>query len=169
MSDKVSDIVKRSVCCSKSDVYVTSGGSVLRRSEELRSCEVGNGSTVEVTSRVRGGGKHKDKKNQAEKKRSASSVKLEQTRGEKTEVEPERNEGRQEARLDDGMCALVCDQMRMITEPEGEPQVTSEEMQRVVEKVKSMRMAMADVRRFEETRGGSEDQTGGGASKGYRG
>ena len=37
LSDKVSDVAKRSVCCSKSDVYVTSGGRVLRRSEELRS------------------------------------------------------------------------------------------------------------------------------------
>ena len=34
-----------------------------------------------------------------------------------------------------------------ITEREGEPQVTSEEMQRVVEQVNSMRMAMADVRK----------------------
>ena len=37
LSDKVSDIVKKSVCCSKSDVYVMSGGRVPRRSEELRS------------------------------------------------------------------------------------------------------------------------------------
>ena len=36
LSDTVSDIVKRSVCRSKSDVHVTSGGRVLRRSEELK-------------------------------------------------------------------------------------------------------------------------------------
>ena len=147
LSNKVSDIVKRSVCCSKSDVYVTSGGRELRRSEELRSCGVSEGSTVEVTSRMRVGGKHKDKKNQAEKNRNESSVKLEQTLGEKTEVEPELTEDSQEVRVDDGMCALVCEQMRAITAREGEPQVTSEEMQRVVEQVKSMRMTMADVRK----------------------
>ena len=65
LSDKVSEIVKRfptSEWRSKSEC-----GRALRRSLELR---------------LRGGGKHKDKKSRAEKKRSTSPVKLEQTRGE---------------------------------------------------------------------------------------
>ena len=57
------------VCWSKSDVFVTSGGRALRRSEELRSCGVREGSTVEVIGRMRGEGGHKEKKNKAEKKR----------------------------------------------------------------------------------------------------
>ena len=91
------------MCCSKSDVYVTSGGRVLRRSEELRSCGVSKESTMEVTSRMRGGGKHKDKTNQVEKKRSARREerrrRLSQS-GMKTV---------RRVRLDDGLCALVCD------------------------------------------------------------
>ena len=44
------------------------------------------------------------------------------------------------------MYASMCEQMRLITECVGKLQVTSEEMQRVVEQVKSMRMVMAGVR-----------------------
>ena len=62
MRDRVDDIVKRQ------DVYVTSGGRTLRRSDKLESCEVRDGSTVEITSRMRGGGRHKDKKSKVEKK-----------------------------------------------------------------------------------------------------
>ena len=61
MSDKVDDIVKK-IPISERDVYVTSGGRTLRRSDKRESCEVRDGSTVEVTSRMRGGGKHKEKK-----------------------------------------------------------------------------------------------------------
>ena len=43
-------------------MYVTSGGRVLRRGDKLRSCGVYDGSTVQVVSRIRGGGRHKDKK-----------------------------------------------------------------------------------------------------------
>ena len=67
MSDRVDDIVKRTPI-SDQDVYVTSGGRTLRRSDKLESCEVRDGSTVEVKSRMRGGGKHKDKKSKVEKK-----------------------------------------------------------------------------------------------------
>ena len=67
MSDRVDDIVKRTPM-SDQDVYVTSGGRTLRRSDKLESCEVRDGSTVEITSRMRGGGRHKDKKNKVEKK-----------------------------------------------------------------------------------------------------
>ena len=71
MSDKVDDIVKK-IPISDRDVYVTSGGRTLRRSDKLESCEVRDGSTVEVTSRMRGGGRHKEKRNKAEKKRGRS-------------------------------------------------------------------------------------------------
>ena len=68
MSDKVDDIVKK-ISISDRDVYVTSGGRILRRSDELESCEVRDGSIVEVTSRMRGGGRHKDKRNKAQNTR----------------------------------------------------------------------------------------------------
>ena len=67
MNDKVDDIVKK-IPISAQDVYVTSGGRILKGSDKLKSCEVRDGSTVEVTSRMRGGGKHKDKKSKMEKK-----------------------------------------------------------------------------------------------------
>ena len=57
---------------SDQDVYVTSGGRILKGSDKLKSCEVRDGSTVEVTSRMRSGGKHKDKKSKAEKKQVMS-------------------------------------------------------------------------------------------------
>ena len=41
---------------------------MLRRNEELRSCGVSEGSTVEVTGRMRGGWRHNDKKNNAEQR-----------------------------------------------------------------------------------------------------
>ena len=65
-NDKVSDVMKRIL--SGGDVYVTSGGSVLRTSDELRSCGVVDESTVQVVSWMRGGGVHTDKQNKAEKK-----------------------------------------------------------------------------------------------------
>ena len=65
------DIVKK-IPISDRDVYVTSGGRILRRSDKLESCEVRDGSTVEITSRMRGGGRHKEKRNKAEKKRGRS-------------------------------------------------------------------------------------------------
>ena len=79
MNDKVDDIVKK-IPISDQDVYVTSGGRILRRSDKLESCEVQDGSTIQVTSRMRGGGRHKDKKSKVEKKQVARQ-------------EPVRNEG----------------------------------------------------------------------------
>ena len=67
MSDKVDDIVKK-IPISDRDVYVTSGGRVLKRSDKLESCEVRDGSTIQVTSRMRGGGRHTDRKSKVEKK-----------------------------------------------------------------------------------------------------
>ena len=55
MNDKVDDIVKK-IPISDHDVYVTSGGRILKGSDKLKSCEVRDGSTVEVTSRMRGQG-----------------------------------------------------------------------------------------------------------------
>ena len=65
--DKVQKILN-TVSGSDRDVYVTSGGRILRGSDKLKSCDVRDGSTVEVTSRMRGGGgKHREKKSKKEK------------------------------------------------------------------------------------------------------
>ena len=57
---------------SEEEVYVTLHGRVLKRSEKLKNCEVTDGCMIQVTSRMRGGGKHKVKKSKAEKKQAAS-------------------------------------------------------------------------------------------------
>ena len=88
--DKVQKILN-TVSGSDRDVYVTSGGRILRRGDKMKNCEVRDGSTVQVTSRMRGGGKHKDKKGKEEKKK-------------------------QVVQLDDGMCAMACEQMRQVIE-----------------------------------------------------
>ena len=61
--DKVEDVMRQ--IQKDEDVYVTMHGKVLRRDEKLKSCEVTDGCTTQVTSRLRGGGKHKDKRNKA--------------------------------------------------------------------------------------------------------
>ena len=71
------------------DVYVTMHGRVLRRNEKLKSCGVTDGCTIQVTSRLRGGGKHKDQKSQKERKRAAKPKGPEQ----KSEEEPKRDKG----------------------------------------------------------------------------
>ena len=75
--DKVQDILN-TVSGSEQDVYVTCEGKMLRKDEQLKSCGVRDGSTIQVTSRVRGGGKHQDKKGKAEKKQAASAKTPEQ-------------------------------------------------------------------------------------------
>ena len=67
--------------CNKCDVYVTYKGKVLKRNEELRSCGVSDGCTVQVIDRKRGGGKYRNKKNKAEKKTTASPKGQEPVRG----------------------------------------------------------------------------------------
>ena len=57
--DNVSDMVKR--IPDGGDMYVTSDRRVLRGSDELRSCGVRDGSTVQVGSSLRGGGRDKSK------------------------------------------------------------------------------------------------------------
>ena len=82
-SDKVNDIVKRiptSACCNQCDVYVRAKGKCSKRSEELRSCGVSDGCIVQVN-RMRGGGKHRNKHNKAEKKTAASQKDAEPERG----------------------------------------------------------------------------------------
>ena len=68
--DKVEDVMRQ--LQKDEDVYVTMHGRVLRRNEKLKSCEVTDGCTIQVMSRMRGGGKHKDKKSKAEKKQVTS-------------------------------------------------------------------------------------------------
>ena len=83
MSDRVDDIVKR-IPISDQDVYVTSGGRTLRRKDKLESCEVRDGSILEVTSRMRGGGRHKDKKSKSEKKQTTNPERPEEKRDEES-------------------------------------------------------------------------------------
>ena len=55
---------------SDKDAYVTMHGRMLRKSEKLKSCEVTDGCTIQFTSRLRGGGKHKNKRSMTETKRN---------------------------------------------------------------------------------------------------
>ena len=57
----------------------------MRRNEEMRSFGFSAGSTVEATSRMRGGGRQNDKKNKTEKW-SVSPVELGQIAGESNRV-----------------------------------------------------------------------------------
>ena len=116
---------------------------------------------------MRGGGRHKDKKSEEEKKQ-VPSLRPERTQGQKSGFGPELNADspdgkgqknnepdeenggdgqRQEVQLDDGLCAMMCEQLRLITERAHESQVTSEDMQRVVEQVGRLRLAMADAQK----------------------
>ena len=136
--DKVQKILK-TVSGSDQDVYVTSGGRILRRDEKLKSCEVTDGCTVEVTSRTRGGGKHKDKKSKIEKERSGSPKKIEQAQGQKAEVEPSRNV--------DEMYVLMEEQMRLMSEEAKSLHVTDKVMQRIVEHVVKMRLMTENMKK----------------------
>ena len=64
--DKVEDVMRQ--IQKDENVYVTLNGKVLRRDEKLRSCGVSDGCTIQFTSRMREGGRHKDKKSKVEKK-----------------------------------------------------------------------------------------------------
>ena len=102
MDDKVENVMRR--IQEDEDAYVTMQGKVLRTNEKLQSCGVTDGCMIQVTSRMRGGGKHKDKKSKGEKK--------------------------QVAQLDDGMCAMACEQMRWMTESVNMLQSTDEDKRR---------------------------------------
>ena len=64
---KVEDVIRQ--VQKGEDVYVTIKGKVLRRNEKLKSCGVTDGCTIQVTSRMRGGGRHKDKRSKTDTKR----------------------------------------------------------------------------------------------------
>ena len=70
--DKVEDVMRQ--VQKDEDVYVTMHGRVLRRKEKMNSCGVTDGCMIQVTSRLRGGGKHKDKKGQKERKRATTET-----------------------------------------------------------------------------------------------
>ena len=65
--DKVEDVMRR--IQNDEDAYVTMHGRVLKRSERLKSCEVTDGCTIQVTNKLRGGGRHKNKRSKTETKR----------------------------------------------------------------------------------------------------
>ena len=75
---KVEDVIRQ--VQKGEDVYVTMQGKVLRRNEKLKSCGVTDGCTIQVTSRMRGGGRHKDKKSKFEKKQTTNPERPEQKR-----------------------------------------------------------------------------------------
>ena len=73
-NDQVSDILRKipnGTCHDKRDVHVTFERGVLRRSDEVKPCGISDGSSVQVTSKIRGGGKHEEKKSKPEKKQVA--------------------------------------------------------------------------------------------------
>ena len=101
---------------------------------------------MQVISRMRGGGEHKDKKGKKEKKK-------------------------QVAQLDDGMCAMACEQMRQVMETLRTlaDNSTGEDKRRVVENVEELRKAIIGLRkqaRGEESQrvavGRKFEETGGG-------
>ena len=120
--DKVEDVMRQ--IQKDEGVYVTMHGKVLRRDEKLKSCGVSDGCTIQVTSRLRGGGKHKDKKGQKERKRAAKQKGPEQ----KSEEEP---------KIDKGPVIQECDRdtvVQMIEESEENRKVTV----RMLEKTKTI-------------------------------
>ena len=67
--DRVEDVMRR-IQNDERDAHVTLHGRVLKRGEKLKSCEVTDGCTIQVTSRLRGGGRHKNKRSMTETKRN---------------------------------------------------------------------------------------------------
>ena len=65
--DKVEDVTKR--IPNSEGGCVTLHGRVLKRSEKLKSCEVTDGCTIQVASRLRGGGRNKNKTTGERKKK----------------------------------------------------------------------------------------------------
>ena len=99
------------------DVYVTCDGRILGKDDNLKSCGVRDGSTVQVMSRMRGGGKHEVKKG---------------------------NEEKQVAQLDDGMCAMACEQLRLPTEGMSQGP-TEEDRRRISGGIENARKVLAVV------------------------
>ena len=70
--DKVEDVMRQ--IPSSEDMYVMMHGRVLKRNEMLKSCGVTDGCTIQVASRMRGGGRHKNKMAGERKKKSPKKV-----------------------------------------------------------------------------------------------
>ena len=68
MTGKVEDVMRQ--IPSSEDMYVTMQGRVPKRSEKLKSCGVADGCTIQVVSRLRGGGRNKSKMTVERKKKS---------------------------------------------------------------------------------------------------
>ena len=71
--DKVEDVMRR--IRNDEDTYVTMNERVLKRREKLNSCEVTDECTIQVASRMRGGGKHKNKRSTTETKQNVDEWK----------------------------------------------------------------------------------------------
>ena len=101
---------------------MTMHGRTLKRSEKLNSCGVSDGCTIQVMSRMRGGGKHKDKTSKAEKKQTASGKTLEQKFVE-------------EVRSDKGPAIRECDKDATVTRQESMSDVSQESQERDKDKM----------------------------------
>ena len=82
--DKVEDVMRQ--IQKDEDVYVTMQGKVLRRDEKLRSCGVTDGCTIQVTSRLRGGGRSKNKTASERRKKSPKEMKQDDKSSEEKNV-----------------------------------------------------------------------------------
>ena len=120
-------------------MYVTCEEKVLRKSDELKSCGLSHVSTVQITSKMRGGGKHRDKQGKVEKERSGSPKKTEQGQGRKAESEPNLSV--------DEMYLLMEEQMRSMREQAMSWHVTNEDVQRIVELVVKTRLIIANMKK----------------------
>ena len=83
--DKVEDVMRQ--IQKDEDAYVTLHGRVLKRSDKLKSCGVTDGCTIQVTNRLRGGGRHKVKKSKESAKTEKMEHRVDQdVKGDKTPV-----------------------------------------------------------------------------------
>ena len=82
--------------------------------------------TLQVMSRMRGGGRHKDKKSAAEK--NTGNLDNDDRRCSKPDEESGGDRQQQEVQVDDGLCAWVCEQARSMKE------MTSEDTQCILDK-----------------------------------
>ena len=94
MNDKVSDVVRQIPSNVHSrNVYVTCEGKVLRKGDELKSCGVSDGSTVQVV--MRGGQGHsKAEKKQVKGQEPVSNKGLAILESDKDKSDPEHRRGR---------------------------------------------------------------------------
>ena len=102
---------------------------MIRRGDELKVCGITDEGTLQVMSRMRGGGRHKDKKSTAEK--NTGNLDTEDRRCSKPD---------EEEQVDDGLCAWTCEQVRSLKE------MTSEDTQCILEKFEGLRMVMTSVK-----------------------